>query len=715
MSSSGGVGGRGSTASAPLSPLAQFKSQQRTRAVLQTRGDQIQFIHDRMALDLRALDDEIAIDRAASVEYEKQLAKLQRRREEALKRIAKESEWTRHFDAEIGPFEARYKELQHSVDGLHREAKGKYDAAVQLLVRTREHKRATTRRSGREQEDITDNANPFAPLPTSRSTSSTIIHSSSVTTIPSKVVFPSCSMILLLDARLPACSMVARAPRHGFDSRMGREPVLRLGGWAARSKSSRDTRLGQVYVMHACILVCLSFPSSRLSLSCSVHVRAVGRRAGASCRVPDTRLPSLLQLALCLALTRSPSTPHRDESLTRPIRESRSPPSGTMSSLLARVVRAAVRPARGGVASSALVAARLSANSSSRSPSWTTGAAVLSAAVASAALSTAAHTADAEASASSSAASSSVQGPHVPTESRVRVGLVQLAVGSDKAANLAAATSQIESAVRQGAKLVVLPEMFNCPYSNASFNPYSEVLPSVGSKSTDLDEKVSPTSALMSRLARTHGVYLVAGSIPERAPFAAGERHASSGLAHHLYNTSLVFSPEGEVVAKHRKAHLFDIDVPGKMTFRESDTLSPGSEFTLFDTPFARVGLGICYDIRFGEYAQALTERGATMLIYPGAFNTTTGPLHWELLQRARAVDNQLWVLTCSPARSEDRSAYQAWGHSSAISPWGRVVATTEHEPSLVLADIDMTEVSDMRASIPVSKQKRNDLYKLKH
>ncbi len=101
------------------------------------------------------------------------------------------------------------------------------------------------------------------------------------------------------------------------------------------------------------------------------------------------------------------------------------------------------------------------------------------------------------------------------------------------------------------------------------------------------------------------------------------------------------------------------------------------------------------------------------MLIYPGAFNTVTGPLHWELLQRARAVDNQLVVLTCSPARGSDPKAYQAWGHSSAISPWGRVLATTEHSPDIVRAEIDMREVNEMRTNIPVSKQKRRDIYKV--
>jgi len=302
-----------------------------------------------------------------------------------------------------------------------------------------------------------------------------------------------------------------------------------------------------------------------------------------------------------------------------------------------------------------------------------------------------------------------------PASGKVKIALVQLGVGSNKAANVDVACSRIEEAVAQGAKLVVLPEMFNCPYANASFGPYSETLPGVGATAAEVAAmEDAPTARAMSALARKHGIWLVAGSVPERAPSATGARHPKTGSTEHLYNTCLVFDPSGRVVARHRKLHLFDIDVPGKVRFCESDTLSAGPAApTLFDTPFGRVGVGICYDIRFGEYASLLAARGASLLVYPGAFNTVTGPLHWELLQRARAVDNQAWVLTCSPARAEhDPTSYQAWGHSSAISPWGRVRATTEHQPAVVVTEIDMAEVEDMRKSIPVRTQKRTDIYK---
>ena len=118
------------------------------------------------------------------------------------------------------------------------------------------------------------------------------------------------------------------------------------------------------------------------------------------------------------------------------------------------------------------------------------------------------------------------------------------------------------------------------------------------------------------------------GSIPERD-------------GSNVYNTCIIVSPKGEIVAKHRKVHLFDIDVPGKITFKESDTLTGGSSMTTFNTEFGTIGVGICYDLRFPEQAAIMRQRGCNLMVYPGAFNMTTGPAHWELLQRARALDNQ--------------------------------------------------------------------------
>jgi omega-amidase len=252
------------------------------------------------------------------------------------------------------------------------------------------------------------------------------------------------------------------------------------------------------------------------------------------------------------------------------------------------------------------------------------------------------------------------------------------------------------------------------------------------------------TSRFCSNLAKKHSIFLVAGSIPEKSitpvpgvdfkhsNLLPGPSTSSSSepISHYLFNTSIVYDPNGNVVAKHRKIHLFDINIPGRMVFRESDTLTPGipnincgSYFkdSIFDTPFGRMGLGICYDVRFPNYSQILADMGATCIIFPAAFNTTTGPLHWELLLRGRAVDQQCFVVACSPARTvltpeQETSAtkpYQAWGHSSVISPWGKVIATCEHQPELIMAELDFKEVTQMRESIPVRSQRRTDLYQV--
>jgi omega-amidase len=193
----------------------------------------------------------------------------------------------------------------------------------------------------------------------------------------------------------------------------------------------------------------------------------------------------------------------------------------------------------------------------------------------------------------------------------------------------------------------------------------------------------------------------LAGSIPER-DVATGK----------VYNTCVVFGPDGGILTTHRKMHLFDINVPGRITFRESDTLSAGDTLAVFDTPYGRCGVGICYDIRFPHLALLLRQAGCRILFYPGAFNMTTGPVHWELLQRARALDTQCFVATISPARNPE-SAYQAWGHSTLVDPWGAVVATTEEKPTSVIADIDLGRVDEVRGQIPVGAQVRSDLYEL--
>ncbi|XP_022851869.1 omega-amidase, chloroplastic isoform X2 [Olea europaea var. sylvestris] len=237
----------------------------------------------------------------------------------------------------------------------------------------------------------------------------------------------------------------------------------------------------------------------------------------------------------------------------------------------------------------------------------------------------------------------------------------------------------------------ITKEIWNSPYSNDSFPVYAEEI--------DTGFYASPSTAMLSEVARLLNITIVGGSIPERS----GEK---------LYNTCCVFGPDGKLKAKHRKIHLFDIDIPGKITFKESKTLTAGESPTIVDTEIGRIGIGICYDIRFQELATLYAARGAHLLCYPGAFNMTTGPLHWELLQRARAVDNQLYVATCSPARDVG-AGYVAWGHSTLVGPFGEVLATTEHDEAIIISDIDYSQIELRRTNLPLEKQRRGDLYQL--
>ena len=194
----------------------------------------------------------------------------------------------------------------------------------------------------------------------------------------------------------------------------------------------------------------------------------------------------------------------------------------------------------------------------------------------------------------------------------LKLGQVQLMVGRDKAENLRRACALIRRAAEQGAQLVMLPEMFCCPYENEMFRPNSE-------------EQGGPAQQALSALSRELGIWIVGGTIPERE----GKR---------LYNTCYVYDDQGRQAARHRKIHLFDVNVEGGQYFMESDTFAPGNDITLLDTPWGRLGLCVCFDLRFEELCRVLTLRGARMILAPAAFNMTTGPAHWELLFRQRAV-----------------------------------------------------------------------------
>ena len=269
----------------------------------------------------------------------------------------------------------------------------------------------------------------------------------------------------------------------------------------------------------------------------------------------------------------------------------------------------------------------------------------------------------------------------------LRFAGIQMLVNADKNVNLKKAADFVAKAAKAGAHLISLPECFNCPYGNNFFEKYAENIPN------------GPTTKYLEDLAREHKIFLIGGSIPEEC----------NGT---LFNTCLVFNPDGKIVAKHRKVHLFDIDIPGKIRFQESETLSCGNDVTVFDANEFKIGIGICYDVRFPELAHLMRQQGAHVLVYPGAFNMTTGPIYYELLNRSRAVDNQVYCASIAPALDESAS-YHSWGHSVISSPSGQIMDAVEHEEGIVYCDIEMNVIKSIRESIPTWNQKRNDIYQV--
>ncbi len=271
----------------------------------------------------------------------------------------------------------------------------------------------------------------------------------------------------------------------------------------------------------------------------------------------------------------------------------------------------------------------------------------------------------------------------------IKVGVIQMSVSDDKETNLKKAHSMIKKACRQGAQMVVLPEVFNSPYQTELFPEYAEPYP-------------GPTTRLLSSLAAEHEVLLVGGSIIEKD----GEGK--------LYNSSFVFDEKGQLLGRHRKVHLFDINIPGKITFRESDTLNSGDSITVIRHQGLCFSLMICYDFRFPELARAAVLEGAKLLVVPAAFTVTTGEAHWELLMRSRAVDNQCFVIAASPARNPE-SSYQAWGHSMVVDPWGRIMAEAGEEEGIIYAELDFEQVEQIRQQLPLLEHRRQDLYQLNY
>jgi len=267
----------------------------------------------------------------------------------------------------------------------------------------------------------------------------------------------------------------------------------------------------------------------------------------------------------------------------------------------------------------------------------------------------------------------------------VRAAVIQLVSGADVDANLAEAERLLGAAARDGAKLAALPEFFPliAPDDRAKLairEPFGR----------------GRIQEFLAGAAKRHGLWLIGGTIP-----------IDSGEPNHVYNACLLFDDRGHCVARYDKIHLFDVQVgSGAEQYRESATLRAGSEVVAAETPFGRLGLSVCYDLRFPELYRRLLDEDVVMISAPSAFTETTGRVHWEMLLRARAVENLCYVIAAAQGgrHNEKRTT---WGHSMIVDPWGEILCSVASGPGIACADLDFDRLRELRRKFPALSHRR--------
>jgi predicted amidohydrolase len=258
---------------------------------------------------------------------------------------------------------------------------------------------------------------------------------------------------------------------------------------------------------------------------------------------------------------------------------------------------------------------------------------------------------------------------------RYMAAAVQMSSGSDHAANLARAAALVRTAAARGARLVVLPEVFCWRGRRAEESAHAESIP-------------GPTTETMANVARECAIYLCMGSMLERS---------SQGRS---YNTSCLLDPSGRIIGRYRKIHLFDVQLPGRVAVCESESRAPGDEVLAVPTELGTIGLSICYDLRFPELYRRLARAGAEVLLVPSAFTLPTGAAHWELLCRARAVENQCYLIAPDQTGTSPHG-HADYGDSLIADPWGRVLARAGDGEGVVTAEIDRAYLAQVRRELP--------------
>ena len=263
----------------------------------------------------------------------------------------------------------------------------------------------------------------------------------------------------------------------------------------------------------------------------------------------------------------------------------------------------------------------------------------------------------------------------------ITAAVIQMDSQDDPKANRSRAGDLIATAADRGAQLVLLPEVFVYMHESGRMHESTESIP-------------GPTSDILQETARRHRIYLVGGSFLERIP---GQNKA--------YNTSLAIGPDGEILARYRKIHLFEIDAPGEVVSNEAEIMEPGNEVVAVETPFGVVGLSICYDLRFPELYRALADKNARIITLPAAFAMKTGKDHWAPLIQARAIENQVFMLASAQVgiKADGNPRY---GRSMIVDPWGTIIAQAQDTETVIIAELDMGYLEQVRRALPALKNR---------
>ncbi|WIY26856.1 carbon-nitrogen hydrolase family protein [Parasedimentitalea psychrophila] len=272
----------------------------------------------------------------------------------------------------------------------------------------------------------------------------------------------------------------------------------------------------------------------------------------------------------------------------------------------------------------------------------------------------------------------------------MRTALLQMTSSDDPGENLGLVEAMLAEAVAAGAGFILTPEVTNCV--STSRRHQQAVLH---------HEEDDPTLAALQGAAARHGIWLLLGSLAVKTQDSDGR----------FANRQFLISPQGQITARYDKIHMFDVEVTPKETFRESEGYRPGDRAVLADTPFGRIGMTICYDVRFGYLHRALAKGGAEILTVPAAFSPVTGAAHWHTLLRARAIETGCYIL--APAQTGKHSARvggcrQTYGHSLVVAPWGEVLSDAGTEPGVTYVDLDMEKVSEARRRVPALSHDRD-------